>query len=68
LGMSNAAAMPNIKTHYSLSRKRMWGLFLAIALSSLLEVVRQVANVGCGGGRIAVGRGRKAPADKPAAR
>jgi hypothetical protein len=32
LGMSNAAAMPNIKTHYSLSRKRMWGLFLAIAL------------------------------------
>jgi branched-chain amino acid transport system ATP-binding protein len=32
LGMSNAAAMPNIKTHYSLSRKRMRGLFLAIAL------------------------------------
>jgi hypothetical protein len=33
LGMSNAAAMPNIKTHYSLSRKRMRGLFLAIALA-----------------------------------
>jgi hypothetical protein len=38
--MSNAAAMPNIKTHYSLSRKRMRGLFLAIALKPHATLIR----------------------------